>query len=747
MINKQISHYKVIDKLGEGGMGEVFLAEDTKLKRKVAIKFLPSNLAKDKESRERFEREAQAAAVLNHPNIVTVYEIGEFENQIYISMEYLEGELLRDKIDNHNSTSTEIPIEEIINISAQICEGLEKAHQAGIVHRDIKPGNIIIDKDNRVKILDFGLAKLKGVSQLTKENSTIGTIQYMSPEESRGEIVDARTDIWSFGVVLYEMLAGHYPFIGDYEQAVLYSILNEDPVPIENLQKIISEEMNQLVKKLLKKDLHERYQNINEIKSDLKSIENKLKTQKSKIENSKQSLSIVVLPFVNMSADPENEYFSDGLSEELINALCKIKELHVVARTSAFSFKGKEMDVRDIGKKLNVERVLEGSVRKAGDQLRITAQLINVTDGYHIWSEKYDRKLDDIFAIQDDISFQITESLKSKLVTVPKEDPEKHTSNLEAYDFYLKGKYYWNEYSAEWTNKAIDCFKKAIEKDHKFALAYATLSSVYVFQSTPLGSLPGKIAMPKAREAAQKALYLDPNLTEAYVALGAISTFYDWDGDKSIEYFQRAINLNPNSADARLWIEFPLSLIRHDFNESINQLNHVLELDPLNLIIRLRLGYVYVYKYEFDRAIEHFQKILEIEPNFVLGHHGLMDVYGQTGMYEEAISRGEQVLKLAGRAQAHLGALAYCYGKAGRKNDALNIISEFLDQPKQGYTSPFWIATIYMGLNEPDHVFEWLEKAYEDRDGNLLYIMAPPFDPIRTDPRYNNLLNKMGLVK
>jgi serine/threonine-protein kinase len=337
--------------------------------------------------------------------------------------------------------------------------------------------------------------------------------------------------------------------------------------------------------------------------------------------------------------------------------------------------------------------------------------------------------------------------LKSELVTAPKEEQEKHTANLEAYDLYLKGKYYWNKYSYEGTNKAIECFEKAIKKDPDYALAYATLSSVYVFQSTPLGSIPSKIAMPKAREAANKALELDPNLTEAHVSLGAISTFYDWDGDKAIEYFQRAIELNPNSADVRLWIEFPLSLIKHDFNESISQLNHVLELDPLNLIIRCRLGYVYVYKYEFDRAIEHFQKILEIEPNFVLGHHGLVDVYGQTGRYEEGISKGEQVIKLAGRAQAHLGALAYCYGKSGRKDDARKIINELLDQRKQSYTSPFWIAIIYMGLNEPDHVFEWLEKAYEDRDGNLLYIIAPPFDPIRTEPRFNSLIKKMGLNK
>jgi len=743
MIKKQIAHYKILEKLGEGGMGEVYLAEDTKLKRKVAIKLLPTHLTNDKESRERFKREAQATAALNHPNIITIHEIGKFDEQVYISMEYVEGKTLSELLIENDKLS----IENCVNIATQICEGLEKAHQTGVVHRDIKPTNIIIDNNDRVKILDFGLAKLKGVSQLTKETSTIGTTHYMSPEQARGENVDARTDLWSLGVVLYEMLAGYLPFSGDYEQAVLYSILNEDPKPIKNLPEIISVEMNQFVKKLLNKDLNERYQNSIEIKNDLTSIENKLKIKKTKIKNGKQSLSIAVLPFVNMSTDPENEYFSDGLSEELINALCKIKELHVVARTSAFSFKGKEMDVRDIGKKLNVEQVLEGSVRKAGNQLRITAQLINVEDGYHLWSEKYDRKLDDIFAIQDDISFQITENLKSKLVTIPKVDKEKHTANLEAYEWYLKGRYYWNKFSAEHVEKTIHCYKKVIEIDSKYALAYTALAEVYIFQSTAFGMRPCREAMPKAKTAAEKALQLDQYLPEAYSALGMVATFYDWDSEKAKKYFRRAIELNPNYADGYVWLEFPLSLFDENFDEAIDVLNRGLQLDPLNLLVRLRLGYVYYYKYDFDRAIEEFQKTLDIEPNFAPGHHGLLDAYGQKGMYDLAIAEGEKTLAIAGHAVSHIGVMGYHYGRAGKEKEARTFLAELLDQSKGGIVSPFWIATIYVGLNEKDLAFEWFAKALEQKDGNLLYTMAPPFDPIRTDPRFIELRTKMGLNK
>ena len=433
MIGKTLLHYKILEELGRGGMGEVYLAEDKKLKRKVAIKFLPSHLTKDKESRERFEREAQAAAALNHPNIVTVYEIGEFEDsatadrQIFISMEYVEGETLRDKIDHFKSRSTKFPLEEIINIAIQICEGLDKAHQAGIVHRDIKPGNIIIGKENRVKILDFGLAKLKGVSQLTKETSTLGTIHYMSPEQVRGEDVDHRTDIWSLGVIMYEMLCGVKPFKGEYEQAVIYSILNEKPKLLAKFRPDLPSELQNLVDRAMARSPEDRYQNAEEIVNDLTRFEaregdsdrhsesdvrtGKAMPQKrfwqflaailvviivpgfiyvmiiSPSQDMEPSVtgtpatdgivqddidnSIVVLPFKDISPTGDNEYFSDGLTEEIIADLSRIRSLRVISRTSAMTLKGTDMDIRAIGEKLDVRYVLEGSVRKAGDELKI----------------------------------------------------------------------------------------------------------------------------------------------------------------------------------------------------------------------------------------------------------------------------------------------------------------------------------------------------------------------------------------
>ncbi|MFQ6109000.1 MAG: protein kinase [Candidatus Aminicenantales bacterium] len=734
MIGKTILHYKILDKIGEGGMGVVYKAEDTKLKRTVALKFLPEGLTRDEEARKRFIQEAQAAAALDHPHICTVYDIAEAEGQTFIAMAYIEGQSLKEKI-----KLGPMDVEEALSIAVQVAEGLKEAHEKGIVHRDIKPGNIMMTKRGQAKIMDFGLAKLEWGVDLTKTATIMGTVAYMSPEQAKGEKIDHRTDIWSLGAMIYEMLTGRLPFKPTHDQALLYSILNEDPAPMTEIRKDIPRDLERIARKCIEKDPKKRFADTAALLADLRSVGRAAVSVAGKP-------SIAVLPFVNMSPDPENEYFSDGLAEELINALTKITDLHVVARTSSFAFKGEKLDARQIGQKLNVDHLLEGSVRKAGNRVRITAQLIKAEDGYHLWSERYDRDMEDVFAIQDEITEKIVGNLRTTL-KVPLEVHEgRRPASLEAYDLYLKGRYYWSNFSPGVINKAIASYNQAIEKDPDYALPYVALAEAYVTLSTGFDILPTKDAMPKAREAAQKALALAPTLAEAHVALGLVATCYDWDRRAAKSHFQKALELNPNSVYAHQWTEFYLTFLEGEFEDGKAHLERAQEMDPLNLLIKVRLGYMYFYMRDFDRAIEAHRRIVDFAPKNPLGYHGLMDAYGQKGMYEEAIAMGEKALELGTRAVAHLGVLGHYYAKGGRKDKAYALLHELEERSQKGYVSSFWTGVIYFGLGKMDKAFSWLEKAYEERDGNLIYCtVTAPFDPIRPDPRYKRLLNRMGL--
>ncbi|UCC39786.1 MAG: protein kinase [Candidatus Aminicenantes bacterium] len=733
MIGKTISHYKILDKLGEGGMGVVYKAEDTKLKRTVALKFLPQELTRDKEAKERFFQEAQAAAALDHPNICTVHEIDEAEGKTFIAMAYIKGESLKEKI-----ASGTMKIDKALDIAIQIAEGLGEAHEKGIIHRDIKPANVLLTEKAQAKITDFGLAKLTWGVDLTKTATIMGTASYMSPEQAKGEKVDHRTDIWSLGAMLYEILTGKLPFKSRRDQAVIYSIINEDPEPITNIRKDIPKKLERIVQRSLEKDQQNRYRDMGALLAELKSI-----NLKPKSISFADKPSIAVLPFVNMSADPENEYFSDGLAEELINALTKIQDLHVVARTSSFAFKGEKADIREIGQGLNVKTLLEGSVRKAGNRVRITAQLVKVEDGYHLWSERYDRNMEDVFAIQDEITEKIMDKLMAAL-EVRKKPPEEHRpANLEAYDLYLKGRYYWYKLSID---KAITYYKQAIDKDPDYALAYAAIAEAYTMLSIGFDILPSKDAMPKAREAAQKALELDPTLAEAYGSLGLVALSYDWDHSSAKKYFQKALKLNPNSAIVHQWVEIYWTYIEANIEEATAHLERAQELDPLNLMIKVRLGFMSLFLRDWDRAADQFKEIIDFEPNYVLGHLGLLTVYGWKGMYDEALAPGEKMLELGPPTVAYIGNMGYISAKQGNKNKAYEFLAELEERSKKGYVSSFWVAVIYLGLDEKDKTFEWFDKAYEERDSNLIYVtVPPPFDPLRSDPRYKKLLKKMGL--
>jgi TolB-like protein/predicted Ser/Thr protein kinase len=471
MVGKTTSHYKIIEKLGEGGMGVVYRAEDVKLGREVALKFLPLEWTRDKDARARFLREAQAAAALNHPNIGTVHEIDEAEGRVFIAMELVEGDDLKTRL-----ASGPIALDEALAIGADIADGLAAAHAKGIVHRDIKPANIMLTEHGRAKIMDFGLARLAGTTDLTRTGTTLGTVAYMSPEQARGDEVDHRTDLWSLGVVLYEMLTATRPFTGSRDQAVIRSILEDDP---RSLTPGIPRELGRILARALAKQPSARYQSAGDLARDLRSVLRKLGADPTTTvtTGSKPVPSIAVLPFTNLSPDPDNEYFGDGLAEELMNALAQLPGLRVAARTSAFQFRGKDADIRDIGARLNVGTVLEGSVRKAANRLRVTAQLINVADGFHVWSERYDREMADIFELQDEITTAIVEQLRVRLGP-EREAPtiRRHTDNLDAYALYLKGRYYWNSLIAEGLRRSRECYERAVEIDPEYALAHAALS-------------------------------------------------------------------------------------------------------------------------------------------------------------------------------------------------------------------------------------------------------------------------------
>jgi len=744
MIGKTISHYKILEKLGEGGMGVVYKAQDTKLDRIVALKFLPKHLLCDNEAKIRFEHEAKAASALNHPNITTIYEINEVEGECFISMEYIEGKSLKELIKEKT-----LSIEDILKIAIQIGEGLNTAHKKGIVHRDIKSDNIMVANEGLVKIMDFGLAKLRGASGLTQTGSTVGTIAYMSPEQAQGIELDQRSDIFSFGVVLYEMITGQLPFKGEHPAAIIYSILNETPEPLARYKRNVPEGLQIIIDKALEKNRDVRYQNMDDFRADLRKLLMELELTLSKEQSYTKKIqpSIAVLPFTNLSADKEQEYFCDGMAEEIINALTQLEGLRVVARTSSFSFRGKEIDIREIGRKLNVENLLEGSVRKAGNRVRITAQLINVADGYHLWSDKYDRNIEDIFAIQDEISLAIVDRLKVKLLKEEKAKLVKRfTENQEAYNLYLKGRYFWNRRYEGGLQKGIEFFQQAIEKDPLYALAYVGMADCYILLGH-FGWLPPKEAYPRARTAAEKALEIDDKFAEAHTSMGWIRTFYDWDWVGAEEEFKRALNLNPNYATGYEWYAVSLAPMER-LDEASILLKRALELDPLSLMISTVVGLGLYWARQYDEALDQYRRTLEMDPNFSLAY--LFQGFNFVGkeMWKEAIASLKRFVALSMNSPIGIGHLGLAYALSGQTDEALKMLDELNELSKKRYVSSLYKALIYGGLGKKDQAFEYLDKAYDERESWMATLKTAPFmDSLRSDPRYEVLLKKIGLEK
>ncbi len=800
MIGQTISHYKILEKLGEGGMGVVYKAHDTKLDRIVALKFLPHHLVANEAEQARFLQEARAASALNHPNVCTIYDIKEDNGQPFIVMEFVDGATIRQKL----------PIQKLhdaLSYALHIGEALHEAHAKGIVHRDIKCDNIMVNSKNQIKVMDFGLAKLKGSLKLTKTSSTVGTLAYMAPEQIQGEEVDARSDIFSFGVVLFEMLTGHMPFRGDHEAAVMYSIINEEPELVQKSRPDISSEIDRIIRRALEKDPEDRYQHIDDMVSELRRVQ-KQSTRVTRttmemparasagqnfnthnVENVAPVVtaesqpkartrlyiasggiivllvaviivfvlffgkppsidSIAVLPFVNVGADPNAEYLSDGITESLINTLSQLSNLTVMSRSSVFHYKGKEIDPQKAGKELGVKAVLAGRVTQRGDNLQISAELVNVSNNSHIWGEQYNKKLSDILAVQEEISKEISEKLSLKLGSDDEKKLAKHsTENTEAYQLYLKGRFHWNKRKADDLRQAVDYFNQAIEKDPGYALAYAGLASAYAILPEYSG-LPARDYIPKTEAAAKKALEFDPTLAEPHAALALTKYAHQWDWTGAETELKRAIELNPNYPTAHHWYSICLRQ-QGKFEESLIEIRRAQELDPLSPIISLNLGEVLSLMGHYDQAIEQYRKTLELDPNFPGLHLNLGGIYAEQGKFDDALSEVKKARDVIGETNPYgLGLLGYVYAKAGKKDDANKVLNQLLEFSKQGYTISVEIAVVYAGLEDKNKVFEWLEKGYDEQSTGLGYIkILHIWDGLRSDPRYTALLKKIGLEK
>ncbi len=827
--DSMLSHYRIVAKLGAGGMGEVYLAQDTsELGRTVALKILPAEVAADKNRLQRFTQEARTVSNLNHPNILTVYEFGQTDSTSFIATEYVDGVTLRQHL-----SSRRLKLVDILDVTIQIAAALNAAHEAGVTHRDVKPENVMVRRDQIVKVLDFGLAKQTPAGsdkQVDSEAGTrvfvqtepglvMGTVSYMSPEQSLGHGVDQRTDIWSIGVVLYELIAGAVPFPGKDIHRQIIAIQESEPLPLSQQVDGVPERLEEIVMKCLAKDPNERYQTSKDLLIDLRNLRRKLdvdaeiertvapalrsasggsassSTQGSPMNAGATSAaqmqttssaaylvsgikqhklaagvamlvlvagltalglylrggradaaitSIAVMPFVNESGNADLEYLSDGMTETLIKSLSNLPNLNVKPRSSVFRYKGKDTDLQTIAKELNVQAILNGRVVQRGDQLTLSLELVDVQKDSVIWTEQYQRKQSELVSLQSEIAKNVLSNLKTKLSGAEETKVTRTaTSDPEAYQAYLKGRYYWNRRTTENLKKAIEQFKTATDRDPNYALAFVGLGDCYAVLNEYAGT-PTSETLPQARSYAERALSLDGQLSEPHATLGSIYD-YSWQWAESEKEFKRTIELNPNYPTAYHWYSILLKNLGR-IDEAAAMIKRAQELDPLSSVISVNVTRMYQIQNNHEASIENSLKLIELDPNFGPAHEYLALSYLKQGRNAEAIAESEKAVELAGRSGITLGDLGYVYASSGKRTEAMALIKELEDKYTKKEANGQYVAVVYAGLGEKDRAFEWLEKDLQDRNGKLAEIRWEiQFESLRDDPRYKALLKRMGL--